>query len=153
MGFVNKAQLRGRWSGPTLGFPPSGQDPQRPPGQLWGPHRPQLPEMSVLLLAGSGQGRRDGGRGQSGTAGRPRSREQRQTDIQTREWKTGGGGQLVERRRKAAGNKGSSCNPASLPQDGAGLSGCSPPCSLGLARSLRPIEECQRAKAPEQMRV
>lgn len=38
-----------------------------------------------------------------------------QTDTQTREWKTGRGSQLVERRRMKAGNKGSSCDPASLP--------------------------------------
>ena len=44
-----------------------------------------------------------------------------QTDTQTREWKTGGGSQLVERRRKP-GNKGSSCDLASLPQDRPGLS-------------------------------
>lgn len=45
-----------------------------------------------------------------------------QTDTQTREWKTGRGSQLVERRRMKVGNKGSSCDPASLPQDRAGLS-------------------------------
>lgn len=117
MGFVSKAQLRGRWSGPTLGTTLRGRTRRGPQDSCGPPHRLQLPETSVLLLAGSGQERRDGGRGE-GSQGQWGA----QTDTQTREWKTGGGSQLVERRRRKPGNKGSSCHPASLPQDRPGLS-------------------------------
>lgn len=38
MGFVSKAQLRGRWSGPTLGLPPSEGGPAEAPRTAVGPH-------------------------------------------------------------------------------------------------------------------
>lgn len=77
-----------------------------------------------------------------------------QTDTQTREWKTGRGSQLVERRRMRWETRAPPAIRLLCPRTGQGcLSGSSPPCSLGLVRSLGPTEECQRAKAPEQMRV
>lgn len=101
---------------PLWVYHPPREDPQRPPGQLWAPTQTAAPRNVCSTFgrkwAGEERWRKRGG--QSGTAG--------STDTQTREWKTGGGSQLVERRRRKPGNKGSSCHPASLPQDRPGLS-------------------------------
>ena len=43
MGFVNKAQLRGRWSGPTLGLPPSAGGPEEAPRTAVGPRTAAAP--------------------------------------------------------------------------------------------------------------
>lgn len=137
---------------PHSGFSTQQGGPAEAPRTAVGPTQTRAPRnaSSTFGRKWAGEERwRQGAVRDSGEA----QKQGAQTDRQTREWKTGGGGQLVERRRKKAGNKGSSCNQASLPQDPAGLSGCSPPCSLGLARSLGLTEECHRAKAPEQMRV
>lgn len=141
---------------PHSGFPTQWGGPAEAPRTAVGPTQTAAPRNVCSTFGRKWAGeerRRKGAVRDSGEAQKQGAETERQTDIQTRQWTTGGGGQLAERRRKEAGNKGSSCNPASLPPDRAGLSGCSPPCSLGLARSLGPTEECQRAKAPEQMRV
>lgn len=123
MGFVNKAQLRGRWSGPTLGLPPSEGGPAEAPRTAVGPHT-DCSSQKRLFYFWQEVGRR-GEMEEEGRAVRDSGEAQKQgaqTDTQTQEWKTGGGSQLVERRRRKPGNKGSSCDPASLPQDRPGLS-------------------------------
>lgn len=95
------------------------------------PHRLQLPETSVLLLAGSGQERRDGGK-RGGSQGD--SREHRHTDmgVEDRQGQPAGG-------EEEGGSRETKAPPAIrllCPRTDQGCpSGSNPPCSLGLVQS------------------
>lgn len=86
---------------------------------------------------------------------KPGSREKRHTHRH-RIRRQAGQGERVGNQAEESEERGETVSfrgPVSRPQDRAELSGSSPPSLPGLVRISTAEEECQRAKAPEQMRV